>query len=105
MESIVTDLDGITDVRRLGQDLGIIGKTMMMVTNLLFSTEEQKGAIISDWLSRKNVIKQKHDECPTVGELASAVAKQNTELAMKIRHKYRDRLNPILGERIYCKHC
>ena len=103
MESIVTELDGITDVVLLGLDLGIRMSTLSRIMGEYSTLERQITEVIYHWLKRENIIRQKQNERPTVGVLTDAVAKRSTALARKIRHKYRYRLSPTWGERLYCK--
>ena len=105
MEAIVTELDGITDVVRLGLYLGVRMSALEKIEASYPSLERQKTEVIYHWLKRSNVIQQKQDECPTVGELTDAVARLNPSSSRRIRHKYRYRLDPKWGERIYCKQC
>ena len=105
LEAIVTELDDIIDVERLGLHLGIRMSTLERIQADYSSLERQKTEVICHWLKRRDIIQQKQDERPTVGELADVVARLNPSLSRRIRHKYRYRLYPTLGERLHCKQC
>ena len=105
MNAIVTELDDISDVMLLGLNLGILMSALDRIKAEYPSPVQQKTEIVYLWLKRKDVIRQKQGEHPTVGELIDAVARLNVSVSRRIRHKYRYRLNPTLGERIYCTQC
>ena len=105
MEAIVTELDDITDVVRLGLYLGVRMSALEKIETEYPSLKLQKKEIIYRWLKREDIIQQKQAERPTWDKLTDAVAKLDLSSSKKIRHKHRHRLNSTLGERIYCKHC
>ena len=105
MEAIVAELQPITDVVGLGLHLGVRMSALEKIEAEYSNLEQQKTEVIYLWLNRRDVVQKKWDERPTLDELTDAVAKLNSSLSWRIRHKYRYRLNPTLGERICCKQC
>ena len=107
LEAIVAELDGITDVELLGRNLGIRLSALDEIIAKFSTLEQLKTEVIDHWLKRSDARRQKQDEHPTLDELMDAVSKLNPSSSRRIRHKFRYRLNPTLGERIYmyCKQC
>ena len=89
METVVTELNDIADVERLGLILGLRMSALKKIKSDYPELEGQKANVIYCWLQRRDIVQQKQNEHPTWGGLADAV----------------DKLNPALSERIRLRHC
>ena len=88
MDTIVTELKGITDVLELGLALGIRKSALDQIMQDNTKLEKQKIQVIHYWLTRKEIIRQKQRECPRWDGLADAVARVNPLLSNTIRHQH-----------------
>ena len=89
METVITELNDVTDIESLGLALGIRMSALEKIALNYSKPDKQKTKVIYYWLTRKDIVRQKEREFPTWDGIADAVA----------------RLNPSLSERIRCQHC
>ena len=88
MEIIVTELDDIADVERLGLNLGIRMSALERIIIDYPQLERQKTKVIFYWLKRREIIPRRQNEHPTWDRLADAVARLDPTLSQRIRHRH-----------------
>ena len=82
-------LNDITNVESLGLNLGICMSASERITINYPLMERQKTKVIYYWLQRRDIVRHKQNEHPTLGALADAMRT----------------LNPSLSDRIRLEHC
>ena len=88
LDTIVSELQDVTEVLKLGLALGIrksaLDRIMQDNTNL----EDRKIEVIHYWLTRRDITRLKQGECPGWNEVAVAVARVNPALSQRIRQQH-----------------
>ena len=87
MQTILDEVESITDMEGLGLALGIY---MTSVQKIMESSSQlhQKREIIWYWLTRKDIIPSKCGQVPNWSLLVEAVNKENPIIAQTIHSKY-----------------
>ena len=88
LELIIEEIHELSDVERLGLNLGLYMPAIERIQDQYKSPGQQERRIILYWLQRKDIVPNKQACLPTWEALADAVAKQSTALSHKIRAKY-----------------
>ena len=88
LETVVTELDSIVDVRGVGLRLGLRMSALQKIREDERTLEKEKMKILQHWLMRKDMIRGKEEVVPSWSRLADAVEKENRALSIQIRKKY-----------------
>ena len=88
MDTIVTELKGVTDILELGLALGVRKSTLDQIMQDNANLQKQKIHVIHYWLTRRDIVRNKKRECPGWDGLADAVARVNPSLSDRIRHQH-----------------
>ena len=78
-------LNDITNVERLGLNLGIHMSALERIMINYPLMERQKTKAIYYWLQRRDIVWHKHNEHPTWGGLTDAMRMLNPSLSARIR--------------------
>ena len=89
LDTVVTELQDVSDVMKLGLVLGIRKSALDRIMQDKANLEDRKIEVIHYWLTRRDIVRQRQGECPGWNALAVAVA----------------RVNPALSQRIQRQHC
>ena len=88
MDTFVTELQDISDVLQLGLALGIRKSALDKIKQDNTMLEKQKIEVIHYWLTRRDIVRKKQEECPGWSGLADAVARVNPSLSDNIRRRH-----------------
>ena len=88
LETVVTELNDITDVEGLGLALGIRMSALKKIVLDYSKLDKQKTEVIYYWLTRKDIVRQRQRECPTWDGIVDAVVKLNPSLSERIHHHH-----------------
>ena len=88
LQQVLDEVHHVTNVVKLGLNLGLYMPAIVKIQTENKSLEDQKMWILYAWLQRKDIIPSKQSNLPTWSELADAVAKESTALSKTIQLKY-----------------
>ena len=88
LQRILTEIHYVTQVMKLGLNLGLYMPAIVKIQTDHKDLADQKTWIVYAWLQRQDIIPDMQSRLPTWSELADAVAKENNDLSMDIRRKY-----------------
>ena len=87
LDTIVTELQDVTDVLELGLALGLRKSSLDRIMQENTKLQKQMIEVVHYWLTRKDIVRQRQGECPGWSGLADAVYKVNPALSHKIQHQ------------------
>ena len=89
LNTIVSELHDVTDILKLGLDLGIRKSALDKIIRDNANLEDRKIEVIHYWLTRRDIVRQKQGERPGWKGLADAVARVNPALSLRIKDQHR----------------
>ena len=88
LDTIVSELQDVTDILKLGLGLGIRKSALDRIMQHNANLEDRKIEVIHYWLTRRDIVRQRQGDCPGWNALAGAIARVNPALSQRIQHQH-----------------